>query len=69
MLLHQWYWPCQNVEAGTNQVHEEYFMIFDNTEYTFVVVSSALRTEVYNNSLRRMWFYGTNRLAEAKHIR
>lgn len=54
MALEKGHWLGQNVEAGAHQVNVEHAMVTHHAENTFVIVSSAGRFEVDNDSLARM---------------
>ena len=43
-------------------------MTLNDAENTFIVISSAFGTEIYDDSCCRMWFDSSNSLAEAEHI-
>jgi hypothetical protein len=69
MFLHKWNRFGQDVEACANQINEQHLVVFNDTENTFIVVSSSFGTEIDYNSLWRVWFYSANWLTEAEHVR
>lgn len=52
VLLHQRHWLSKNVETSADQVNIKYFVVFNDAEDTFVIVTSPLWTKVDYNSCR-----------------
>jgi len=66
--LHERNWLGQDVEASTDEVHVEHFVVAHNTEHSVVIVAANLRVEADDYSAEGVWLHDAFSLREAEDV-